>query len=149
MFVVYTVHHHHQSMVCRHLTFLLNAMDFLNEITLLTGKLLLLEDFNIHVDNPVDQRPSPHVICGCQSIQHVQSTKHKFGHTLDLVISHPDDSLVIECNVFDNLYSDLHVIKCTINHAKPNQTITSNSRNYMICTMYMIDNCLDQVSRYI
>ena len=115
--------------------FLSQFDDFLDEVTLFSGKLLFLGGFNLHLDNP----SKPEVAHFLTSIadaglsQHITEPTHKFGHTctLDLIISRPDDLLVIACTVLDILYSDHHVIKCVINRAKPHHPkITTNSRNY-------------------
>jgi len=64
--------------------------------------------------------------------QHIDKPTHRYSlNTLDLLISRPEDSLVIDSDVFDILNSVHLVVNCTIAYAKPERkTITSNSRDF-------------------
>ena len=99
---------------------------------MLSGKLLVVGDFNLHLDIPT----KPEVAKFLDSLkdagltQHIDEPTHG-DHILDLVISRPDDSLVLDCKVLDILYSKHHVIKCSINRAKQcRQKVTSSTCNY-------------------
>ncbi|XP_076118485.1 uncharacterized protein LOC143099274 [Alosa pseudoharengus] len=69
--------------------FLEEFSDFLSTLTIQTEKILILGDFNIHMDNVNDcltiafQSLIEHV----GFTQHVQGPTHSLGHTLDLVIT--------------------------------------------------------------
>ena len=60
------------------------------------GKLLLIGDFNIHIDEPIE----PHTITFLDFLNsfnltsHVQWPMHRSGHTLDLLISNQDDTSI-------------------------------------------------------
>ena len=60
------------------------------------GKLLLIGDFNIHINKPIE----PHTITfldfldSFNLISHVQWPKHRSGHALDLLISNQDDTSI-------------------------------------------------------
>ena len=52
--------------------------------------------------------------------QYVNGPTHKFGNTLDHVICHEDDDLLVSCVVSLSRYgSDHHIIQCQVNRSKP------------------------------
>nr|XP_054761536.1 uncharacterized protein LOC129267954 [Lytechinus pictus] len=112
--------------------FLLEFEELVCELTTHTWKLLILGDFNMHVDTP-----KPDVSCFLEIIaqaglqQHITTPTHKHGHVLDLVISRMDDPLVAECEVLNKLYSDHYVLSCVIDVAKQQRCAsTSLRRNF-------------------
>ena len=67
--------------------------------------------------------------------QHITGPTHQHGHTLDFLISRPDDGLIVESGVSNILNSDHFIVDCSINFSKPDsKMITSNSRNYRSIT---------------
>ena len=64
--------------------------------------------------------------------QHIQGPTHKYGHTLDLIISKDDDdSFVKSCRIHEKLNSDHHILSCVRDVAKSKlQNVTSVSRNF-------------------
>ena len=102
-------------------------------MTLLAEKNLLLGEFNIHVDVPSKSNTAQFIgFLGDAGLQqHIREPTHGHGHTLDLLISRPEDCLVLDSGVSNTLNSDHYVVNYTINFSKPNhKRITSISRNY-------------------
>ena len=51
--------------------------------------------------------------------QHVSGSTHRRGHTLDLIITRKDESLIKEVEILHDIYSDHRVVTCKLNFAKP------------------------------
>ena len=84
-----------------------------------TTNLIILGDFNIHV-NDVSDDTAITFIDAMESIglyQHVQSATHIAGNTLDLIFSEPDTLPVKSCLTGD-LLSDHRLVICEINLKK-------------------------------
>ena len=94
---------------------------FVSEISMAPMKTLIVGDFNVHVDIPskYDSRRFLGSLTETGFQQHVHQPTHKDGHTLDLIISRPEDNLVSTCQVLPSLGSDHNLINCTINCEKP------------------------------
>jgi hypothetical protein len=91
---------------------------------------LITGDLNFHLDDEKDNDAmkfmsvlDAHSLC-----QHVQGATHKKGHTLDLVITHSDSTLlkgtpIIShpglCDKHGNLSGDHFAVNCTINMQRP------------------------------
>ena len=82
-----------------------NFVDFLNEFVSLLegvlfsqGRLLIVGDFNIHVDNPADSDALKFInlLYSMGLSQHVICPTHNKGHTLDLIITRTADSFVTD-----------------------------------------------------
>ena len=75
--------------------------DILHQYDTVTSPLLVVGDFNIHVDNPQDPslRNFSDLLASLNFHQHVNVPTHQSGHTLDLVISRNGDSLVLDVQV--------------------------------------------------
>jgi hypothetical protein len=86
----------------------------------MSGKVILLGDFNIHVDVPSKSEVTRFLssVEGTGFQQHVVGPTHKSGHTLDLVISREDDDLVKDC-VVGTRPSDHHIILFKLNTERP------------------------------
>ena len=84
------------------------------------GRLLLLGDFNIHVDNESDANAQhfKEVLDLFNMKQHVNEKTHKHSHTLDLLITREDDT-VCNLSVEDNDISDHFNIDFCLNADKP------------------------------
>ena len=59
--------------------------------------------------------------------EHVSGSTRRRGHTLDLIITRKDESLIKEVEILHNTYSDHLVVTCKLNFAKPPRS--KNSRN--------------------
>ena len=94
---------------------------FVSEISMAPMKTLIVGDFNVHIDIPskYDSRRFLGSLTETGFQQHVHQPTHKDGHTLDLIISRPEDNLVSTCQVLPSLGSDHNLINCTINCEKP------------------------------
>ena len=105
-------------------TFLNEFEELMSEIALLPTDVVLLGDFNVHVDIPSKWDAKRCLTCieVCGFQQHISGSTHKHGHTLDLIITRNNDHLVHTCLVQRNLLSDHHMVHCHLNHAKPSQT---------------------------
>ena len=113
--------------------FLSEFEDFLETVTLLQGKLLLVGDYNIHMDCIYKSEVSrfTNILSAYGLKQHVEGPTHKRGHTLDLVISNPEDNIIHECKVQDEVLSDHYFIQCTLKWRKPQpQRVKVTRRNY-------------------
>ncbi|XP_041471887.1 uncharacterized protein LOC121421284 [Lytechinus variegatus] len=114
--------------------FLADYDELVKELSASSSKVLLLGDFNIHVDIP----SKPEAMEFLSSLdeaglcQHIQGPTHRCGHTLDLIISKDnDDSFVNSCWIREKLYSDHHFLGCVLDVARPKlQNVTSVSRNF-------------------
>jgi hypothetical protein len=94
--------------------------DFLIHVNSFSGKILLLGDFNIHVNTPskpgVTRFMTSYESAGF--CQHIKGPTHRCGNTLDLILSRPEDGLVKDTSVGTRL-SDHNFILCTLNLDKP------------------------------
>ena len=114
--------------------FLAEFDELVKELSTRSFKVLLLGDFNVHVDTPA----KPDSVQFLSSIdeaglqQHVRGPTHRCGHSLDLVISRTSDtSFVKSCLVNNNAYSDHYIISCMLDVSRPRLLdITSVSRNF-------------------
>ncbi len=73
-----------------HKDFITEFGDFLSELVLAANKILIVGDFNIHIDNEKDALGSAFIdILNSIGIrQHVSGPIHCRNHTLDLIMSH-------------------------------------------------------------
>ena len=87
--------------------FLPEFSNFLDLLVLLPGRLLIVGDFNIHVDNLADSTAIKFlsIVESHGLFQHVSESTHIKGHILDLVLTRVSDNLVIGCEV-EGLISD-------------------------------------------
>ena len=116
--------------------FLSEFDDFVNEVSLLPGKLILLGDFNVHWDNPSknDVIHFSSTTTAAGFAQCVNGPTHSLGHTLDLVFTRCDESdksLLKDCYIDETCMSDHHIVCFTLQLPKPipMQTV-STLRNY-------------------
>ena len=88
----------------------------LGYLTVSSGKLVLLGDFNFYVDEP---EKDPHAarfmeLLDLQNLsQHVTRSTHRSNHTLDLVITRKDENIIADCNVYDPCLSDHYFVILT------------------------------------
>ncbi|XP_072015021.1 uncharacterized protein [Amphiura filiformis] len=100
--------------------FLSEFDDFLMFVNTLSGKIIFLGDFNVHVNKP-ERADVAHYLSSLEGIgfhQHVVGPTHISGNTLDHVMSRTDENLVLQCTVGTRL-SDHNVIHCKLNVEKP------------------------------
>ena len=94
----------------------------LGHLTVSSGKLLLLGDFNFHVDEP-EKDPQAARFLELLDLhnlsQHVTLPTHRSNHTLDLVITRKDENIIADCNVYDPCLSDHYFVNCTLNLDRP------------------------------
>ncbi|XP_072177812.1 uncharacterized protein [Diadema setosum] len=100
---------------------------------MLTGDLLVVGDFNVHIDvlrnRETRQFLSSVKAAGLQ--QHVTGPTHNMGHTLDLIMSRKESCLVSKCSVSDKALSDHFNVGCILKREKPDpQKKTTTSRNF-------------------
>ncbi len=76
-----------------HTDFIKEFADFLSELVLAADKVLIVGDFNIHVDNEKDALGSAFIdiLNSIGLRQHVSGPTHSRNHTLDLILSHGID----------------------------------------------------------
>ena len=107
---------------------------FLDEICVTPHKLLLVGDFNIHMDIPTDSdtKKFNEILANTGLCQSVVGPTHKAGHTLDLLISRDSDDHLIHAVAVDPLFhSDHNIVTCTVQCAKPPPLkVTTTSREY-------------------
>ena len=100
---------------------------------MLSGHIIILGDFNVHVDLP--HLPVSHQFLDMVSAaglhQLVDVPTHNHGHTLDLVISRTDGTVISRCEVLDKSMSDHSIVCCDLNIVKSRyRRVTIISRNY-------------------
>ncbi len=85
--------------------FLTDFPDLLELLLPNPSKLLIVDDFNIHVDSESNtfRQKFLSLVESCDLSQHVGESTHHGGHTLDLVLSRSVDNLVLDCYVSDFL----------------------------------------------
>ena len=110
--------------------------DYLDSLTNLPGKLIIAGDFNIHVENACDPDSVKFatILRNHGLVQHVQSSTHVHGGTLDLVLTRANgvDSLEV-CDVRCEptvTSSDHYLVSftCTFTHQRGPQRIIKTGR---------------------
>ncbi len=81
-----------------HTDFIKEFGDFISELVLAADKVLVVGDFNIHVDNEKDALGSAFldILNSIGVRQHVSGPTHCQNHTLDLILSHGIDVNAVE-----------------------------------------------------
>jgi endonuclease/exonuclease/phosphatase family metal-dependent hydrolase len=82
---------------------------FLEVISSIPGEILLLGDFNVHVNEPQDSlaRTFKEMLDAVGMKQHVTGATHKSGNTLDLVINRSTSNVIAGAvRVFPEIFSD-------------------------------------------
>ena len=104
---------------------------FLESAIIAPGRLIILGDFNFHVENAErkDAQDFLSLIHSMGLVQHVRASTHDKGHTLDLVITRADDS-VSDISLDTILPSDHSLIQFTTDIPRPlNRKVTKTTRN--------------------
>ena len=89
--------------------------DFLQPLALSAGKLLIVGDFNIHIEKATNSSSTKllSLLDSHGLTQHVKGLTHVDGHRLDLIISRDSDNLVLDCAISD-LISDHFAVRAFI-----------------------------------
>uniref|UniRef100_A0A8C6S6Z5 Reverse transcriptase domain-containing protein n=1 Tax=Neogobius melanostomus TaxID=47308 RepID=A0A8C6S6Z5_9GOBI len=109
--------------------FLSDFTDFVTQLSSISPSVLLLGDFNIHIDSPTAKFTSDFLdILNCLNLtQHVTSPTHNHGHILDLVCSTPSLTIhnlsLTDLTISDHLAITLDIITPSPT-AKHSRTIT-------------------------
>ena len=94
--------------------------NYLAHIVTASGYLLIVGDFNFHVDSQNNAgRRFTGLLHSFNLNQHVSDSTHKNGHTLDLVITREEQSFIKNLLVFDPALSDHFMIWCNLDFCKP------------------------------
>lgn len=122
--------------------------EFFGRCAMLGGHIVIVGDFNVHVDQPSlpVSRQFLDLISASGFRQHIELPTHQHGHTLDLVISRCADNILHNCGVLDKGISDHYVINCDLNLEKLHVRRTQiRSRNYRLINQENFSNELDAV----
>ncbi|XP_052444554.1 uncharacterized protein LOC127986312 [Carassius gibelio] len=103
-----------------HTDFIKEFGDFTSELVLAADKVLIVGDFNIHVDNEKDALGSAFIdILNSIGVrQHVSGPTHCRNHTLDLILSHGIDVDSVEIIQPSDDISDHYLVLCKLHIAK-------------------------------
>ena len=110
-------------------TFFVEFCNYLESIVLSKEQLLIVGDFNIHVD-VLDDNDSIKLLDLLESFglqQHVSQATHTHGHTLDLIITRQTDQIIKTAPHVDRFISDHASILCSLHSIKPSLTVRSIS----------------------
>ncbi len=120
--------------------------DFISELVLAADKVLIVVDFNIHVDNEKDALGSAFldILNSIGVGQHVSGPTHCRNHTLDLILSHGIDVNGVEVLQQSDDISDHYLVLCKLHIAKPvnstpsykyGRTITSTTKDCFVSNL--------------
>ena len=101
--------------------FLEEFRTFLEQCILTPEPLMLVGDFNFHIDRQTDcdAKRFVSILDSFDLVQHVAGPTHRDGHTLDLVITRASEKeLVSNCCVGQRI-SDHFAVHCNLAHVKP------------------------------
>ncbi len=129
-----------------HTDFIKEFGDFLFELVLAADKVLIVGDFNIHIDNEKDALGSAFI-----DIQHMSGPTYCRNHTLDLILSHGIDVKCVEILQQSNDISDHYLFLCKLHVAK---SVNSNpcykySRTIPSTTKYCFVSNLPDLSQFL
>ena len=101
--------------------------DYSNNSVVMTNEpLVLLGDFNIHVDVPTDMDAIQFrdLLDSMGLQQHVKQPTHIHGHTLDLLITRQSDVIVAKEPEIERYFSDHAVVLCDLRTAVSASEVT-------------------------
>ncbi len=103
-----------------HTDFIKEFADFLSELVLAADRVLIVGDFNIHVDNEKDALGSAFIdILNSIGVrQHFSGPTHSRNHTLDLILSHGIDVNGVEILQQSDDISDHYLVLCKLHIVK-------------------------------
>ena len=108
-------------------TFLADFCDYLETIVLSKEQLLIVGDFNFHVD-VMDDNDSVRLLDLLESFglqQHVAHATHTHGHILDLIITRQSDQIIKSLPCVDRFISDHASVLCSLHSIKPSLNVKS------------------------
>ncbi len=110
-----------------HTDFIKEFGDFISELVLAADKVLIVGDFNIHVDNEKDALGSAFIdILNSIGVrQHVSGPTHCQNHILDIIRSHGIDVNGVEVLQQSDDISDHYLVLCKLHIAKAVNLIPS------------------------
>ena len=102
--------------------FLDEFLGYMDSLINTTGRLLIVGDFNIHVDSSLDVYGDrlKTLLYSLHLDQHIKQPTHEHGHILDLVITRSDDDLLAQHSVLPPALSDHFPIICKLRAKKQN-----------------------------
>ena len=102
-------------------TFITEFSDYLESLVMSSEPLLILGDFNIHMDLPddTDCKNMSDLLESMGLIQHVQQPTHELGHTLDLIITRISDNIIAGRPYTGELFSDHFPVFCQLKSERP------------------------------
>ena len=105
--------------------FLMDFSTYLETLLLVKEELLIVGDFNIHVDisNDVDAIKFLDLLDSVGLQQHIKKPTHVHGHTLDLVITRSSAGIIQSQPNVDCFFSDHAFILCELQPSKPQTTV--------------------------
>ena len=117
--------------------FLDEFSQFMQDLTIAKGDLVVVGDLNLHLDIHIDPGTQKfgELMTTLGLEQSVTRPTHRCGHTLDVVISRKNDNLVENTHVLD-LISDHALVACTLCVRRPpvpKTTITSRKYRSIDC----------------
>ena len=103
---------------------------FLESLAIVHGSLLIVGDFNLHVNDASDRSAQRflRLLEAFNLKQHVWVPTHRSGNTLDLVITRNDESTARDFDVFDPVISEHYVVSCSL--ALPKKAFERKEVNY-------------------
>ncbi|XP_072025417.1 uncharacterized protein [Amphiura filiformis] len=113
--------------------FLQEFDNLMDEVSFMPNKLIIVGDFNVHVNKPElpDVRHFHDTISINGFQQHITVPTHISGNTLDLLISRPDDNIVVTHSVKKSLISDHFLIEFILAYNKPPpKKVTKTKRDF-------------------
>ena len=88
----------------------------LESLVTVPGSLLMVGDFNFHVNDASDRSAQRflRLLEASNLKQHVWVPTHRSGNTLDLVITRTDETAALDFGVFDPVISDHYLVSCSL-----------------------------------
>ena len=102
-----------------HTDFIKEFADFLSELVLAADKVIIVGDFNIHVDNEKDALglSFKDILNSIGVRRHVSGSTHSRNHTLDLILSHGINVDAVEILQQSDDISDHYLVSCKLHLA--------------------------------
>ncbi|XP_068707911.1 uncharacterized protein [Montipora foliosa] len=106
-------------------TFITEFSDYLESLVMSSEPLLILGDFNIHMDLPddTDCRNMSDLLVSMGLKQHVLQPTHERGHTLDSIITRISDNIIAGRPFTGELFSDHFPVFCQLKPERPLVTV--------------------------
>jgi exonuclease III len=139
--------------------------DYLETVTLTKGHLLMVGDFNFHVDVPSDSKAAKFssIVSAANLVQHIHEPTHRKGHTLDLLITRTNEQPIHHVSVINDLLSDHFSVFCCLKVERPgvvkkqvtyrklksiDLTSFKDDLQQAILSLFHIQDCTELISEY-